>query len=82
MTDDGRYCSPELTWRDVQHLVVWTAEVAPLTDNPGWQRNAAGLYTNTRFGFGLMNALALTEAAANWTLVPAWKHCRVEPTYK
>ncbi|KAF4531598.1 hypothetical protein B566_EDAN010064 [Ephemera danica] len=58
-----------LTWRDVQHLVVWTAEVAPLADNPGWQRNAAGLYTNTRFGFGLMNALALVETAANWTLV-------------
>lgn len=36
------YCfffSPNLTWRDVQHLIVWTSEYAPLSDNPGWQIN-------------------------------------------
>lgn len=31
--------SPNLTWRDVQHLIVWTSEYAPLSENPGWQIN-------------------------------------------
>ncbi|XP_059487081.1 neuroendocrine convertase 1-like isoform X2 [Neocloeon triangulifer] len=70
--------NPELTWRDVQHLVVWTADVAPLADNKGWQKNAAGLHVNRRFGFGLMNALAITQAAANWSTVPPWKHCTIQ----
>ena len=34
--------SPELTWRDVQHLVAWTAEYAPLARNHGWMNNGAG----------------------------------------
>lgn len=45
--------SPSLTWRDVQHIAVWTAEPEPLLkNNEGWVRNAAGLYVNSRFGFG------------------------------
>ncbi|XP_063215967.1 neuroendocrine convertase 1-like [Bacillus rossius redtenbacheri] len=69
--------NPELTWRDVQHLVVWTSEYAPLSDNDGWQRNAAGFWASTRFGYGLMNALALVTAAANWTSVPPKLECEV-----
>ena len=34
--------SPLLTWRDMQHLVAWTSEYAPLSHNPGWQKNGAG----------------------------------------
>jgi proprotein convertase subtilisin/kexin type 1 len=55
--------NPNLTWRDVQHLVAWTSEYAPLEDNPGWRMNSAGYWVNTRFGFGLLNAAALTKAA-------------------
>ncbi|XP_021936624.1 neuroendocrine convertase 1-like isoform X2 [Zootermopsis nevadensis] len=69
--------NPELTWRDVQHLVMWTAEYAPLSDNSGWQRNAAGAWINTRFGFGLMNAHGLVTVAANWTTVPPKTICTV-----
>uniref|UniRef100_A0A914RQB4 P/Homo B domain-containing protein n=1 Tax=Parascaris equorum TaxID=6256 RepID=A0A914RQB4_PAREQ len=44
--------TPSLTWRDVQHIAVWTAEPEPLLkNNEGWVRNAAGLYVNSRFGF-------------------------------
>lgn len=67
--------SPNLTWRDVQHLIVWTSEIAPLIQNPGWQKNAAGFYFNTRFGFGLMNAFSLVKTAINWTLVPERRTC-------
>ncbi|CAG9766656.1 unnamed protein product [Ceutorhynchus assimilis] len=69
--------NPSLTWRDVQHLIVWTSELAPVADNPGWQKNAAGLWSNTKFGFGLMNAFGLVSAAANWTAVPEAHHCEV-----
>ncbi|XP_066995940.2 neuroendocrine convertase 1-like [Anabrus simplex] len=69
--------NPQLTWRDVQHLVMWTSEYTPLSDNEGWIRNAAGAWVNTRFGFGLMNAYGLVSAAANWTNVPPKSICTV-----
>ncbi|KAB0801664.1 hypothetical protein PPYR_03850 [Photinus pyralis] len=61
--------NPSLSWRDVQHLIVWSSEVSPVADNPGWQKNAAGLWFNTRFGYGLMNAFGLVNLATNWTTV-------------
>ncbi|XP_059062217.1 neuroendocrine convertase 1-like [Achroia grisella] len=70
--------NPSLTWRDVQHLIVWTSEYAPLSANPGWQINGVGLRFDVRFGFGLMNAGALVLTALNWTTVPEKHICRVE----
>lgn len=40
-------------------------------ENPGWFRNSAGFWFNSRFGFGLMNAYSLVSASYNWTTVPA-----------
>uniref|UniRef100_A0A914V516 P/Homo B domain-containing protein n=1 Tax=Plectus sambesii TaxID=2011161 RepID=A0A914V516_9BILA len=75
----GLEANPSLTWRDVQHIAVWTAEPAPLIDrNDGWQLNGAGLLSNTRFGFGLMNAEAFVDAASTWTSVPKQHICRTE----
>ena len=31
----NEYFSPNLTWRDVQHLVAWTSEFFPLMENKG-----------------------------------------------
>lgn len=62
--------SGNLTWRDIQHLIVFTSEFAPLQDNVGWQESAASLLYNIGFGFGLMNAEAMVKAALNWTNVP------------
>nr|XP_031848985.1 neuroendocrine convertase 1-like [Nomia melanderi] len=67
----------DLSWRDVQHLVVWTSEYSPLRENPGWFRNSAGFWFNSRFGFGLMNAFALVAASSNWTTVPEKSICEV-----
>ncbi|XP_066583337.1 neuroendocrine convertase 1-like [Prorops nasuta] len=68
----------ELTWRDVQHLIVWTSEYSPLRNNPGWFMNAAGFWFNSRFGFGLMNANYLVMSGLNWTTVPEKNICRIE----
>ncbi|EEB13549.1 Furin-1 precursor, putative [Pediculus humanus corporis] len=68
----------DLTWRDIQHLVAWTSEYSPLSENEGWVMNAAGFWVNTRFGFGLMNAYSLVAAAINWTNVPEKYSCSIE----
>lgn len=73
-------CSPNLTWRDVQHLVAWTSEYSPLKDNQGWTQNGAGYWINSAFGFGLMNAARLINAAdpAHWQHVPEKFICYVQ----
>ncbi|KAL4717118.1 hypothetical protein ACJJTC_017005 [Scirpophaga incertulas] len=68
----------DLTWRDVQHLIVWTSEYVPLATNPGWQINGAGLRFDVRFGFGLMNAGAMVKASLNWTTVPEKFICQIK----
>ncbi|XP_043523370.1 neuroendocrine convertase 1-like isoform X1 [Frieseomelitta varia] len=68
----------DLTWRDVQHLIVWTSEYSPLRENPGWFRNSAGFWFNSRFGYGLMNAYALVSASYNWTTVPDKTICKAD----
>uniref|UniRef100_A0A7M4E7E7 Neuroendocrine convertase 1 n=1 Tax=Crocodylus porosus TaxID=8502 RepID=A0A7M4E7E7_CROPO len=72
--------NPNLTWRDMQHLVVWTSEYDPLAGNPGWKKNGAGLMVNSRFGFGLLNAKALVDLADPkvWKSVPEKKECIVK----
>ncbi|RWS26049.1 Neuroendocrine convertase 1-like protein, partial [Leptotrombidium deliense] len=69
--------NPDLSWRDVQHLVVITSEFKPLRNNKGWKRNSAGLMYNSRFGFGLLNAEAMVNAALKWTSVPVKTVCAV-----
>ncbi|XP_029416931.1 neuroendocrine convertase 1 isoform X2 [Nannospalax galili] len=72
--------NPNLTWRDMQHLVVWTSEYDPLASNPGWKKNGAGLMVNSRFGFGLLNAKALVDLAdpGTWSSVPEKRECVVK----
>ncbi|NWY31360.1 NEC1 convertase, partial [Pheucticus melanocephalus] len=72
--------NPDLTWRDMQHLVVWTSEYDPLAGNPGWKKNGAGLMVNSRFGFGLLNANALVDLAdpKRWKSVPKKRECIVK----
>nr|KAG5706582.1 hypothetical protein BaRGS_028753 [Batillaria attramentaria] len=71
--------NPDLTWRDVQHLVAWTSQVGPLKNNDGWKQNAAGLCTNLAFGFGLLNAkeLILMASPDKWINVPERHTCTV-----
>ena len=65
--------SPDLTWRDLQHLTVRTAEVIN-TDDPDWDKTASGRLFSYKYGYGRLNGLALVTAAQNWELVKpqAW----------
>lgn len=55
--------NPNLTWRDVQDILVRTAtKNDPLAG--GWYTNAAGLHFNHDYGAGIVNAGAAVQAAS------------------
>ena len=66
----------------MQHLVAWTSEYSPLMNNKGWRQNGAGFWFNSRFGFGLLNAAELVNAADPQVFksVPEKFVCVVEST--
>uniref|UniRef100_A0A8D8SSG2 Neuroendocrine convertase 1 n=1 Tax=Cacopsylla melanoneura TaxID=428564 RepID=A0A8D8SSG2_9HEMI len=69
--------NPHLTWRDVQHLLIWTSEVAPLADNYGWNKNGFGFFVSHDFGFGMINAFNLVTSGLTWVNVPPSSVCMV-----
>ncbi|KAL7673549.1 hypothetical protein ACOME3_008404 [Neoechinorhynchus agilis] len=66
--------NPELTYRDVMHIVVETARV-PLTPDNLWTVNGAGYYVHDYIGFGTLDADAMIELGAKWTHVSDRKEC-------
>ncbi|CAG9535619.1 unnamed protein product [Cercopithifilaria johnstoni] len=67
--------NPNLTWRDMQHIVLRTANPVPLLNNPGWSVNGVGRRINNKFGYGLMDATALVKLALIWKTVPEQHIC-------
>lgn len=70
--------NPELTWRDVQHIIVRTSNSRGLTATD-WVQNGAGFNVSHVFGFGLLDAAALTHVAKTWSQVPAQRECVNHP---
>ncbi|XP_027426681.1 proprotein convertase subtilisin/kexin type 6 isoform X1 [Zalophus californianus] len=64
----------QLTWRDVQHLLVKTSRPAHLKAND-WKVNGAGHKVSHLYGFGLVDAEALVTEAKKWRAVPAQHVC-------
>ncbi|XP_066495368.1 proprotein convertase subtilisin/kexin type 7 isoform X2 [Tiliqua scincoides] len=60
---------PCLTWRDVQHIIVFTATKYE-DHRASWDVNQAGLSHSHQHGFGLLNAWRLVNAAKVWETVP------------
>ncbi|XP_012665031.1 proprotein convertase subtilisin/kexin type 7 isoform X2 [Otolemur garnettii] len=60
---------PCLTWRDVQHIIVFTATQYE-DRRADWVTNEAGFSHSHQHGFGLLNAWRLVNAAKIWTSVP------------
>ncbi len=59
-----------LTWRDVQHIVLTTAEKNDPTDS-SWTTNGAGHDISHKYGFGRIDAQAAVTAALGWSNVPS-----------
>lgn len=74
--------NPDLTWRDMQHLIVITSSLAGLEGHESVTVNGAGLIYHPYFGFGLMDASALVNRAKAWKLIPPQKHIRASTIAK
>ncbi|XP_057655590.1 furin-like protease 1 isoform X2 [Diorhabda carinulata] len=68
--------NPNLTWRDMQHIVVRTARPQNLIATD-WRVNGVGRHVSHSFGYGLMDAYAMVQMARNWTTVPEQHKCEV-----
>ena len=57
---------PELTWRDVQHVLIRSAQ--PVEDYHGgeWITNAAGRQFSHKYGFGLITARAVLDVTKTY----------------
>jgi len=74
----GLEANPSLTWRDVQHLLIFTSKKRNLMDRRyPWQINGAGFLFNHLFGYGVLDAGSLVDAALTWKNVPERKSCVV-----
>jgi len=70
--------SPQLTWRDIQHLTVLTSKRNSLFDAKNrfhWTMNGVGLEFNHLFGFGVLDAGAMVTLSKQWHAVPPRYHC-------
>ncbi|TNN12242.1 Furin-like protease 1 isoform 2 [Schistosoma japonicum] len=69
--------NPNLTWRDLQYLVVYTARPDGLYSDD-WHVNGVGRRVSHAFGYGLMDAAAMVDLALNWTSVPPQRVCEAQ----
>ncbi|KAH3774429.1 hypothetical protein DPMN_175811 [Dreissena polymorpha] len=59
--------NPQLTRRDVMHILVRSSEHQSVTQGvANFHRNGAGFFYHGVFGFGLLNAQKATTLAASW----------------
>uniref|UniRef100_A0A1A9W1G0 furin n=1 Tax=Glossina brevipalpis TaxID=37001 RepID=A0A1A9W1G0_9MUSC len=68
--------NPNLTWRDMQYLVVYTSRPVPLEKESGWMLNGVKRKYSHKFGYGLMDAGAMVSLAEQWTSVPPQHICK------
>lgn len=61
--------NPNLNYRDVKYILAHTARKID-ENNPDWNKNAAGLWFNPNYWFGLVNAGKAVEMAKNFSLPP------------
>ncbi|MBR5160969.1 MAG: proprotein convertase P-domain-containing protein, partial [Thermoguttaceae bacterium] len=66
--------NPNLTWRDVQQILVDTS-VQVDVNNEDWVTNGAGRKVSYNYGFGLVNAEAAVKAALTLKNLPEELHC-------
>ncbi len=65
--------NPNLTWRDVRLILAETARKND-SDDSDWTTNGAGHNINHKYGFGVADAGAAVNRAADWTNVGEFKN--------
>ena len=58
--------NPKLGWKDVQYILMTTADRVDPTDSD-WKQNGAGRWVNHKYGYGLINAHSAVVAAQAYT---------------
>ncbi|XP_047506418.1 furin-like protease 1 isoform X2 [Pieris napi] len=67
----------ELTWRDMQHIVVRTARPERLSTGGEWRVNGVGRNVSHSFGYGLLDAAGMVRLARSWKTVPPQRRCEL-----
>lgn len=65
--------NPDLTWRDVQHVVVHGTRI-PSVDS-SWTVNGRGHHVSHKFGFGLIDCGRMVKVAQDWQRIPEQHVC-------
>lgn len=68
---------PDLTWRDVQHVLVRSA-VKNDPDNAAWIKNGAGFWIHELYGFGMFDVEAAIELAKVWERITPYPRVHTE----
>ncbi|XP_063259324.1 proprotein convertase subtilisin/kexin type 4-like isoform X2 [Prinia subflava] len=69
--------NPALTWRDLQHLIIRASKPAHLQAED-WAQNGVGRRVSHYYGYGLLDAGLLVQAAATWTGTRPQEKCSVQ----
>uniref|UniRef100_UPI00398F34DC PC3-like endoprotease variant B n=1 Tax=Pristiophorus japonicus TaxID=55135 RepID=UPI00398F34DC len=69
--------NPNLSWRDVQHLIAQTAKI-PNPSQPGWHINGGNYHVHHSYGFGFIDAALMVQQALIWTPVRPQRMCSEE----
>merc|ERR1712165_325148 len=72
--------NPDLTWRDIQHIMVRTSKPVNLKAQD-WNVNGVDRMVSHSYGYGLMDTAAMVKVAKDWTLVPRQEKCLVQSPY-
>ncbi|CAF0789709.1 unnamed protein product [Adineta steineri] len=67
--------NPELTYRDVMHIIAETSRIPNLSETEDWMINGAGFHVSDKFGFGVLDIGQMTALAQNWTNVNPRYEC-------
>jgi subtilisin family serine protease len=70
--------NPELTYRDVMHLIAKTSRIPNIEDTDGWILNGAGYHVNEKYGFGVLDVAHMLEMAQKWENVPERQRCEIQ----
>ncbi|KAM4883970.1 proprotein convertase subtilisin/kexin type 4 [Sylvia borin] len=69
--------NPALTWRDLQHLIIRASKPAHLQADD-WAENGVGRRVSHYYGYGLLDAGLLVQAATTWTGTRPQEKCSVQ----